>query len=280
GTRGAVATTNAYGKGTDRLTIEMQPLGNLGGQVTRGLSVNESGHVVGLAITADVHQHGFFWSPSGMVDIPPFSGDEHSVAWLINSADQGFGASIPPFPGSERLASWKDGSVIDGGSMSRFLTPTDANDLGHVVGYSDNSGFYTERCFYWSAERGLEEIIPFAGARGCTLMGVNASGQAVGSAYESPVSFGSARAFLYDYNTRAVTFLVPRSEDASYGSYASGINDLGHVIVGITTRRADGTFESRGYLWTPSAPLVDMGRPADADTILGLAINNLDHIVG
>src|SRR5688500_8147152 len=90
----AMAAAPARGQGTGPLTIEMQPLGTLGGGSARGLAINEAGEVVGASFTADGLTQGFLWtSSSGMVAIPPFPDDVTSVAWQINSAGQVFGVS-------------------------------------------------------------------------------------------------------------------------------------------------------------------------------------------
>ncbi len=132
----AMAAAPARGQGTGPLTIEMQPLGTLGGGSTRALAINEAGDVVGVGLTADGQTQGFLWtSSSGMVGIPPFPGDVTSVAWQINSVGQVFGVSGPAFDEEqpERLLIWTGGTSADGGSMGRFMVVRDANDSGHVT---------------------------------------------------------------------------------------------------------------------------------------------------
>ena len=47
----------------------MQDLGTLGGTLSEGLAINDSGQVTGSASTADGEDHAFLWDGTRMVDL-------------------------------------------------------------------------------------------------------------------------------------------------------------------------------------------------------------------
>jgi hypothetical protein len=116
--------------------------------------------------------------------------------------------------------------------------------------------------------------VPFPGATGCFFTSLNASGQAVGYAINSD---DLLRGFLYDHDTGVV--VLPEIAGL-YASQALAINDLGHVVLIVSRAIDEFTAETRTYLWSPGASLVEIGAPAGAVGTIGLAINNLDHVVG
>ncbi len=122
-------------------------LGTLPGQLTtRGMAVNDLGHVCGFSGTK-----AFFWTPeNGMVELPPLPPRTDAIAYDLNNFDVVAGTSGIDFagPNSNRAVRWNNGVVEDlgtlpGGSRSQGFG---INDSGWVVGYGH---YYQAGSEYW-----------------------------------------------------------------------------------------------------------------------------------
>jgi probable HAF family extracellular repeat protein len=118
-------------------------LGNLGGDFTNGVDINERGHVVGsfeIPIGRFVF-HAFFWDPDGGMQDLGTLGGVTSDALKINELDQVIGNSLN-VAGQERAFIWDSANGMQdlgtlGGAFSRA---SDINESGQIVGISLESG--------------------------------------------------------------------------------------------------------------------------------------------
>jgi len=117
-------------------------LGSIGGTASGALAINNSGQVVGQALTYEGRDHAFLYSDGVMIDLGTFGGN-YSTAWDINSSGQVVG-----------LAKAADSSdcafLYSGDKMINLNTLIDPacgwtlygaraiNDLGQIVGYGLN----------------------------------------------------------------------------------------------------------------------------------------------
>ena len=65
----------------------MLDLGTLGGTVSEGVAINDSGQVTGSADTADAVTHAFLWDGTTMLDLGTLGGT-NSVGDAINASGQ------------------------------------------------------------------------------------------------------------------------------------------------------------------------------------------------
>ena len=107
-------------------------LGNLGGDVTDAIDINNHGIVVGRSATPDFDQHAFAWKKGVMKDLLVPS----SMANAINSVGQIVGDA--QFQAAISAFLWDRGAVTFLGSFGGQDTHAfDINDSGEVVGSSD-----------------------------------------------------------------------------------------------------------------------------------------------
>jgi len=114
-------------------------LGTLGGTASAAKAINNSGQVVGQALTSKEVDHAFLYFDSVMIDLGTFGGD-YSFAWGINSSGQVVGHAEDS--GNSDLAFlYSDGKMIN---LNTLIDPTCGwtlysaraiNDLGQIVGY-------------------------------------------------------------------------------------------------------------------------------------------------
>ncbi len=185
----------------------MQLLGNLGGNYSNALAINDAGQIVGQAATGSSDQ-AYLWSSStGMVAV---GNTATEVAWDINSSGQMACTQVPypytidyqaicgpglstvavlvgiPNNGFGRLAindnGWIIGSAGEGflwtpGGVTNFGTsflPVDINNAGEVI------GSYEGRPAVWTAAGGIQVLSLGSFGSEVRLTGINDNGQIVG----------------------------------------------------------------------------------------------------
>jgi probable HAF family extracellular repeat protein len=114
-------------------------LGSLGGADSRATSINNSGHVVGVAQTASGTDHAFLWTPtSQMRDIGTLGGDL-SVARKINELGEVVGDSYVIGNSIHHAFLWTEGGGMQKlAGLSGSGSAYGINRSGQVVGWSQN----------------------------------------------------------------------------------------------------------------------------------------------
>jgi probable HAF family extracellular repeat protein len=196
----------------------MQPLQTLGGHNGFATAVNNAGQIVGWAETSVADEscklpqvltfHAVLWEPKagGMQALPPLSGDAASAATGINNRGQVVGISgscyVAVGDSSARAAVlWENGVPRELPNLggTRWHTPMDINEAGHVVGFGsigdDDAGNARLRAFLWTGGSTVSQIGPLKNDDTLAqAYGINTRGQAVGRSCGA----GGCRAFLYD----------------------------------------------------------------------------------
>lgn len=132
-----------------------QDLGTLSTVVnasSRGLRINDQGHVVGSSQTDFLHEgarasHAFLWRDGVMTDLGSLSDDpgDYSIAYELNEADQVVGEGVVgEVPSSSGTLSvqhgflWNNGVMTDLGTLGtlRHSRANDINNRGQIVGHS------------------------------------------------------------------------------------------------------------------------------------------------
>ncbi|MBL8881022.1 MAG: hypothetical protein JNG88_18050 [Phycisphaerales bacterium] len=158
-------------------------LGTLGGPSAGPWGINSTGKIVGDSLLDWAYSsddHGFLWTGSEMIDLPPLGGDRvpYSVAFGLNDHDVAVGTSQLAISAQYRATVWDHGSIIDLGTLpSRLFSRAEAiNNAGQIVGYCsfDHAGDSDQEAVLWQdgqiIELGpLEPPDPQSGHRWMTL---------------------------------------------------------------------------------------------------------------
>jgi len=174
----------------------MSDIGTLGGPYSYGMSINDSGQVVGYSGTADGAAHAFLWENNNMIDLGTFPGYSDSYANRINNKGQVVGRSSTAVGVvvESHAFLWENNNMIDlgtlGGDGSEALG---INDLGQVVGFSTIlvNGSDRSHAFISQDGQGMQDLNQFIPAdSGWELVaasGINKWGQIVGWGYVNGV---------------------------------------------------------------------------------------------
>jgi probable HAF family extracellular repeat protein len=217
-----------------------------------GLSINNSGAVVGYSITsispafqyhAAISYHG-----GPLQALTNYNPDQNSVATGINESNQvvGYQGSYP-----HGGFIWHNGKIlylpsVDG--LGGGVAPEAINKLGHVTGEAESGGYGANHWHTFLYRNG--KIIIFLG-KGVYTDGfaINSHDQIVG--YDGPMSDGDSRAALFmNGQTFDLNNLVPADSSRLLESAAS-INDSGQIIAQGRKYLPNGTRENHTFLLTP-----------------------------
>ncbi len=259
----------------------IKDIGRIDGAQTVGTSVNNFGHVAGIAQT-DQNDYQAVYYDGTLHNLGPLFGQTFSEAWSINSSNQIAGTSYSTTGLFSNEAILYDGSVHVLGS---FTGPGPGgaaygiNNLGEVTGTALNAAS-AQHAFTWipSSPNGTSGTMYDIGTFGGNSkgIGINSSGEVVGYAFADQTNV-SQLPFLWkptvpNGNTGAMYSL------GSYGGAngaAEAINASGQI-----------TGESNhAFLWNPTTAngvtgaLVDLGSLGGSYSS-GLDINSSGEVVG
>ena len=235
---------------------EMRPLPTLGGLNGFANSINNRGHVVGLAENALpdttcpvevtlAQSKPVLWTEDGIKELPIIDGDSDGTATAINNRGQvvGFSGDCTSSP---HALLWTNGTVTDLGNLGGQLNiATAINNHGQVVGFSNLPGDnFVLRGFVW--QNGvMMNLGVFPGDVHSLALGINDKGQIVGDSCDE--SF-SCRAFLWQNGTMLDLNRLVHNPGAPFLENGNSINSRGQ-IAGKTT--VQGTPIAEAFLATP-----------------------------
>jgi len=205
------------------------------------------------------------WEPKGRIrKLHPLLGDTVSMAFWINDKGQAVGFSgtcantvIPPVSAGPHAVLWeRDGSVHDLGSLGGTVDPSilgvgnaalSINNRGEVVGASPLASNNINHAYLWTRKTGMQDIGTLPGDDTSVGLGINNSGDVVGTSIAGTVATGSPRAFLWRKGAmNDLNDLI--SDSPLYLLFATGINDAGD-IAGFGVQIGGG--EVHGFLASP-----------------------------
>jgi probable HAF family extracellular repeat protein len=224
----------------------MTDLGTLGGNLSQGYFINNSGQVVGVSDRASGPKHAFIYTPgSGMVDLGSFSGN--STGYGINDSGVATGVSVTPSGITQHAFVASSGSgMVDIGTLGGSSSIGYAiNNSGFVTGTAQTAGDASSHAFLYSTGTGMVDLgtIGFGSAG----YAINASQTVVGISTNSLLQ-GRATLFTggsaYDLNN-----YVDSSAAGWALTQARGINDNG-VISGFGVVNG----QAHGFVLIPTVP--------------------------
>jgi len=272
--------TPAQPRGT---TGTLEDLGTLGGADAGAEAINNAGHVVGGATTADGRGHPYLWSRAGgmqdlglspdwtsggPVDINDFgqvAGTVGSDAWQRAAVWQ---VSVDA-AGVVHVAARDTLPALPGGGNS---TARGLNGIGQVVGWSYSPAAGPNRAVLWTpgpAGWTVEDLGVLPGDLWSTAEGINDQGQVAG--YSQPKQ-GCARAVLWTTLGGRLTGMRALETLGECPAEAWGINNQSQIVGRMHINR-----RSEAVMWTlgpggATAAIRDLGRLTGTASSLALAL--------
>jgi probable HAF family extracellular repeat protein len=249
----------------------MKALPALGGNNGLANQINKQGAAAGMAETdtpdatcpsggaQKLNFKPVLWQSGYPEELPTYSGDPDGEAHAINDRGQVAGGSgecvafNPIFLTNLQplhALLWENGKATDLGSLGgtghgNGIVAENLNNYGQVIGFSDLQGDTDFHAFRWTRETGMQDLGTVPGDVSSVAVGINDSGQIVGSSINA--SF-SPRAFLWQNgNMIDLNTLVP-ADSPLYLFTACIINAVGE-ITGIAIDQSSGDFH--GYVAVP-----------------------------
>ena len=199
--------------------------GTLGGWVSFGFSINNSGQVTGFSYTAgNAAAHAFIYSNRSMRDLGTLGGTD-SFGDGINDNGQVTGASDVTGDATQHAFLYSNGSMKDLGTLpgGEYSEGVGINDDGQITGLSDVAGNTAEHAFLYS-KGSMRDLGTLPGGTDSNGYGINDKGQVTGTSDTAP-DYAVQHAFLY--SNRSMRDLGTLGGMNSYGF---GINDRGQVV--------------------------------------------------
>jgi probable HAF family extracellular repeat protein len=287
---------------------------SLGGNVSRGDSINARGTVAGFAnLPGDQSRHAAIWRHGLFTDLGTLGGPNSSVVWPGQN-DRGMVVGIAETNDDDPLdEEWScsaffptvtgkicRGFVWEDGVMTALPTfggnhgfATAVNDRGQVVGWAETTVRDTTcnapqvlqfRAALWEPRHGRMQQLPPVGDDSSTAAtGINRRGQVVGISGDCDVAvgrFSARRAVLWEHGRPIdIGNLGGKSWNTSMD-----INDRGDIVgfANVPGEADDrGDFNARAFLWTREDGVQNLGllRPDDAFS-QAFAINDRRQVVG
>ena len=225
-------------------SFRLTDLGTLGGTVSSGSELSESGQVTGASFTAgNEARHAFVWDGTTLVDLGTLGGAD-SFGLAINASGQVAGLSQTAGNEARHAFLWDGTTMQDLGTLGGRVSEGRAiNASGQVTGHSQTAAGATH-AFLWDGTR----MVDLGTLRGTTSFGIaiNASGQVTG---RSQTTAGAFHAFLW-----AGTRMQDLGTLGGRVSEGHAINAAGQVT-GLS-QTAAGAFHA--FLWDGTT-MLDLG---------------------
>jgi probable HAF family extracellular repeat protein len=228
-------------------------LGTLGGRDSQAFGINNAGQVAGWshvggsppAVSGD--EHAFIFQNGVFEDLGAKTGAGNSVASSVNVNGQvsGWGHSKNSVVGAFLYS----GGVFD--FFASNATAWDINNAGRIVGVLGGNDDGTGRAFLFSAGVLQDLGKPSPEQKYARASAINNSGQVVGFASPSFLSFDNERAFIFSGGTiQDLNNLIPANSGWVLRK-AVDINDAGQIV-------GDGFKDGqpKAFLLTPTQPLL------------------------
>jgi probable HAF family extracellular repeat protein len=295
----------------DPALYDIRKLPTLGGNTSRGNSINEGDWIAGYSTLADnLSRHAALWRDGQLTDLGTLGGASSNVVWPGQN-DRGAIVGISETDKPDSLhEDWScssflpatgnvcRGFVWEEGRMRALPTfggtngfATGVNDRGEVVGWAETKvhdptckapdHVLQFRAAIWNVRtHEMRQLRPLYGDSTSAATAINDEGQAVGISGDCDVDAGefSARhAVMWDHGR------VMRIGDLGGVAWNTpmDINEAGDVVgFSDPPGDAEGSFIAHAFFWSRRAGVKDLGLlPGDA-TSQALGINSRRQIVG
>jgi probable HAF family extracellular repeat protein len=269
-TLAAAALFVAAGAAASGPTYAQTDLGTFGGSDSISVDVNDTGRVVGWAMTSTGFQHAYSWTQaSGLVDIGVLGQmpeRQTSQAAAVNNAGLVVGWSYYGIGSFAHAFSWTQaGGLVDLGTLPGGYqsAATDVNDTGQVVGWSDDAGG-VPHAVLWTTAGAVVDI----GGRWSRAAAINDSGQVVCNtqlAFETQAFSWTPQGGRVDIGLGGVS------------SAAVALSDSGQVVGWARTP----TGQRHAFSWTQAGGTLDLGAlVAPGSWSDATAVNAAGQVVG
>jgi len=251
------ATLWAYGRRLD--------LGTLGGSSSEALGMNNRGHVVGRAATAEGSWAPFIWYKGEMQAIPASEGQ----ASAIN--DRGQVAGFAYEGGSIRAFVYDGQKLVYLTDAGFYVDAFSINDRGQVVGSLATGAEH--RAYVW--EDGVFTLLPSLGGNDDAAYAINDLGDVVGRSFD-----GTTHHAVLWSGGKVIDLRVNALSDSDTYSYAYAINNR-REIVGKTGVRVAGR-RLRAF-YSHDGKVTEMKSITAGETLgsnYAIAINNWGAVAG
>jgi probable HAF family extracellular repeat protein len=253
------------------------PLPTLGGNNALAVGVNNRGEVVGWSENGNQDAscpapqkfdfEAVTWGLDGLIhELPPLKGDTVGFALGLNNrgdvaGGSGTCANTPLFPliAGPHAVLWENGIPHNLGNLGGTLSATAAavNDRREVAGGSYVSGDQNVHSFFWTDDKGIQDMGTVAPDVASFATAINEAGQVVGASCDANPNTAqtppNCRAYLWEEGTMVdLNSLVP-SDSPLYMLFAYQINGTGEIVgQACVTSNGECTAELHAFLATPT----------------------------
>ncbi len=223
----------------------LQDLGTLGGDIARGVAINDRGEVTGFSCPAArvlgrCNMHAFLWTKSGGMQDLGTLGGANSQATAINAQGEVIGYSDTAGGATHAFLRRPHGGMQDLGTLGGpNSTATAINSSGEITGAADTTSGATH-AFLWRPHRRMQDLGTLGGTNS-NGTAINERGQITGSA---DTTSGATHAFLWP----AYRGMIDLGTLGGTNSNATAINARGQI-----TGSADTTGDAshHAFVWNP-----------------------------